>query len=79
MVNAQSPGTKSVAGGGNAKEGFGIITGALHDATTNEHVEYGSVVLFRSSDSTMVTGSLSDAKGKFLIEKMFKLPYQEAE
>jgi outer membrane receptor protein involved in Fe transport len=70
MVNAQSPDAKAVAGGGNAKEGFGIITGALHDATTNEHVEYGSVVLFRSSDSTMVTGSLTDAKGKFLIEKI---------
>src|SRR5665811_113118 len=52
------------------KEGFGVVTGILHDATNNEHVEYGSVVLFRNSDSTMVTGSLTDAKGKFQLEKL---------
>jgi hypothetical protein len=70
LVNAQPAGGKTNAGGNSTKEGFGVITGALHDATTNEHVEYGSVVLFRSSDSSMVTGSLTDTKGKFLIEKI---------
>jgi len=70
LVDAQPAGGKTNAGGNSPKEGFGVITGALHDASTNEHVEYGSVVLFRSSDSTMVTGSLTDAKGKFLIEKI---------
>ena len=70
MVNAQLSGTKTGNGTGNSKEGFGVITGALHDASTNEHVEYGSVVLFRSADSAMVTGALTDTKGKFLIEKI---------
>ncbi len=70
MVNAQPSGAKNGNGGGSPKEGFGVITGALHDASTNEHVEYGSVVLFRSADSTMITGALTDTKGKFLIEKI---------
>jgi len=71
MTNAQPSGGKAATiGGSGPKEGFGIITGILHDAATNDHVEYGSVVLFRSSDSTMVTGALSDTKGKFLIEKI---------
>ena len=69
-LNAQPSGAKAIAGGNGAKEGFGVITGALHDATTGEHVEYGSVLLFRSSDSSMVTGSITDARGKFLIEKI---------
>jgi len=69
-ANAQSTGGKNQTGGNSPKEGFGVVTGTLHDAATNEHVEYGSVVLYRSSDSTMVTGSLTDAKGKFLLEKL---------
>ena len=69
-VNAQSSQSKTTNNGNSPKEGYGIITGVLHDVSTNEHVEYGSVVLFRSSDSTMISGSLTDAKGKFLIEKI---------
>ena len=70
MVNAQSTEDKTTTGGNSPKEGFGIISGALHDASTNEHVEYASVVLYRSSDSSMVTGALTDEKGKFLLEKL---------
>jgi outer membrane receptor protein involved in Fe transport len=70
IANAQPAGGKPNNAGNSPKEGFGVITGALHDAATKEHVEYGSVVLFRSADSTMVTGALSDTKGKFLIEKI---------
>ncbi len=69
-VNAQQAGEKSNAESNSSKEGFGNITGVLHDAATKEHVEYGSVVLFRSSDSTLVTGSLTDPKGKFVIDKL---------
>lgn len=70
IVNAQPSGAKAGNGGGNPKEGFGIITGVLNDASTKQQVEYASVVLFRSADSSLVTGSLTDAKGKFLIEKI---------
>lgn len=68
MVCAQPSSPKTGNGGGNPKEGFGVITGNLHDASTNEHVEYASVVLYRSSDSSMVTGALTDEKGKFMID-----------
>lgn len=70
MVNAQPLVPKVGNGGGNPKEGFGVITGALHDSTTNEHVGYASVVLYRTSDKGMVTGALTDEKGKFLLEKL---------
>lgn len=70
LVSAQPSGDKTKAGGNGTKEGFGVVSGTLLDATTNDRVEYGSVVLFRSSDSTMVTGALSDTKGKFVIDKI---------
>jgi outer membrane receptor protein involved in Fe transport len=69
-ISAQSTGTRPGNGANATKDGFGVITGELHDAISNDKVEYGSAVLFRSADSSMVTGSLTDAKGKFLIEKI---------
>ena len=75
MVNAQPSGAKAGAEGNSPKEGFGVITGTLHDAATNEHVEYGNIVLYRSSDSKMVTGIITDAKGKFLLEKLLPGKY----
>jgi outer membrane receptor protein involved in Fe transport len=74
-ANAQPSGGKPGQGGNGAKEGFGIITGTLHDASTNEHIEFGSIVLYRSSDSSMVTGTTSDPKGKFLLEKLMPGKY----
>lgn len=68
LAVAQPTGGKP--GGASAKEGFGIISGALHDANTSDHVEYASVVLYRTSDSSMLTGALTDAKGRFVIEKL---------
>jgi len=53
-------------GGNGTTQGFGVISGALHDASTKEHVEYGNILLFKAKDSTMVTGTITDAKGKFL-------------
>jgi len=70
LVSAQPSGGKTKASGNGTKEGFGVITGELHDSNTNNDVEYGSVVLFRSADSSLVTGALTDSKGKFLIDKI---------
>ncbi|HEX7410662.1 MAG TPA: TonB-dependent receptor, partial [Bacteroidales bacterium] len=75
IVHAQTTGAKADAGGNGPKEGFGIITGVLHDSVTNEHVEYGNIILFRSSDSKMVTGIITDAKGRFLLEKILPGKY----
>jgi outer membrane receptor protein involved in Fe transport len=70
QANAQTTDPKPGNGGNGTKEGFGVITGELHDFNTNNDVEYASVVLFRSADSSLVTGALTDAKGKFLIDKI---------
>lgn len=70
LLSGQSTPGKSTHGKNNNGEGYGIISGALHDAATKEHVEYGNIILFRSADSSMVTGTISGAKGKFLIEKI---------
>ena len=74
-VNAQSLGERTGAGRDGSKEGFGVVTGILHDATTNEHVEYGNILLLRSSDSKMVTGIITDTKGRFLLEKILPGKY----
>ena len=75
LVNAQPGGDKTVKGENGSKEGFGVITGILHDAATNEHVQYGNIVLCRSSDSKMFNGAITDAKGRFLLEKLLPGKY----
>ena len=74
QVSAQRPGSRQGAGGkpgGNAtQQGVGVISGVLYDETTKERVEYGNVVLYRVKDSSMVTGTVTDTKGKFLLEKI---------
>lgn len=75
---AQNPGQKSGPTRGSANGGgqpFGIISGALHDETTKEHVEYASVLLYRAKDSTMVTGAISDTKGRFQLENIYPGKY----
>jgi outer membrane receptor protein involved in Fe transport len=50
----------------------GKITGKLVDGTTNQPIEYASVAIYRSKDSTLVTGVVSDANGNFVLDN---LPY----
>ncbi|MGE5400978.1 MAG: TonB-dependent receptor domain-containing protein [Ignavibacteriales bacterium] len=51
---------------------IGKLSGVLIDARTLQPVEYGSVVLHRMKDSSMVNGAISDEKGRFIIDK---IPY----
>lgn len=55
---------------GNGEEPYGVITGVVLDESTNQSVEYANIVLFRAKDSTMVTGTITDGKGKFLLDKL---------
>lgn len=48
------------------------VTGVIMDASTNQPVEYASVALYRTKDSTLVGGVVSDPAGKFSITG---LPY----
>jgi len=56
--------------GNNAVQGFGVISGALHDESTKAHVEYGNILLFRAKDSIMVTGTITGTRGKYLFSNL---------
>jgi hypothetical protein len=45
----------------------GIVTGSIKANSTNQPIENISVVLFDLGDSTIVSGTMTDAKGKFII------------
>ena len=68
-VKAQ-PKTQSEAKKGTDNQGFGVISGILHDGISGEKVEYASVVLFRTTDSSIVSGSISDTKGRFVLNNL---------
>jgi len=58
------PGTNGSA------QGFGVISGVLHDESNQSHIEYGSTTLYRVKDSTLVTGAITDSKGKFIFNNI---------
>jgi len=62
------PGNKPGANGAIAR--FGVISGALLDELTKDPIEYGSTALYKAKDSTLVTGAISDAKGRFLFNNI---------
>jgi len=64
------PAQGNKSGTNGTAQSFGVISGALHDESTNEHVEYGNILLFKAKDSTMVTGTITDANGKFLFSNI---------
>jgi outer membrane receptor protein involved in Fe transport len=50
----------------------GVISGKVLDEKTGEFVEYAVVSVFKQKDSSLVTGSITDAQGVFAIKD---LPY----
>ncbi len=48
------------------------VTGIVIDAATSQPVEYASVAIYKSKDSTLVAGVVSNIKGQFVIAD---LPY----
>lgn len=69
ILFAQNPQQKGRPNG-NGGEGYGIISGAVHDESTGDHVEYANILLFSEKDSSMVTGTITDQKGKFVISSL---------
>jgi outer membrane receptor protein involved in Fe transport len=47
--------------------GNAIITGQVWNQTDNQPVEYANVVLYRQRDSSVVNGTVTDARGKFTL------------
>lgn len=59
--------------GANFKNGnfpSGKISGTLIDAQTNQIIEYANIVLYKTSDSSMVTGTITNKEGNFIIENV---------
>lgn len=48
----------------------GKITGKLIDEQSGKPIEYGNIVLYRFRDSSMVTGTISNAQGNFALENV---------
>ncbi|MEI6575823.1 MAG: outer membrane beta-barrel family protein [Bacteroidota bacterium] len=65
-LKAQPPGQ----GSGMMPQGFGSVSGMIVEQSSGQIIEYANIVLFRVKDSTMVTGGITDGKGKFRIEKV---------
>jgi len=67
FVSAQN---KPGGNNGNGNSPKGSITGVVHDFKTDAPVEFANVIVCKNSDSSMVTGGLTNAKGKFNIENV---------
>ena len=48
----------------------GSITGRIMDKASGEKLEYATITLFTVSDSSLVTGNISDAKGRFNLSNL---------
>ncbi len=48
----------------------GIVSGKVLDRTDNSPLEYANVILYSLRDSSLVTGSITNEKGEFYIEKV---------
>jgi len=48
----------------------GIISGRVLDASTNQPMEYVNVAVFRSADSTLITGTITTPDGQFKLDKI---------
>lgn len=71
LVAQTNPQRAKGNGNGNGpQEGYGVISGAVHDEATGEHVEYANILLYSVKDSAMVTGTITDAKGRFQINSV---------
>lgn len=46
------------------------ITGVVVDHLSGNPIEYANLVLYRSLDSSMITGTVSSAEGRFAMEKL---------
>jgi len=48
----------------------GIISGQVFDSINSSKLEYANIVLFKTSDSSFVSGATTNANGKFIINEI---------
>lgn len=46
----------------------GSLVGRVIDNTSGSHIEYANIAIYSSQDSSLVTGGITNAEGKFIIE-----------
>ncbi|MDQ7039851.1 MAG: TonB-dependent receptor [Rhodothermus sp.] len=46
------------------------ISGQVVDTSTNQPIETATIAVWRAADSTLVTGTVTDAEGRFTIERL---------
>jgi len=51
-------------------KGSGVISGVVWDAELAEPVEYANIVLYRQRDSSQITGTVTDAQGRFVLKEL---------
>jgi len=67
LVSAQVSPPRPNPGSGNMPKN-GKIKGKVIDADLKEVMEYANVAIYNQSDSKLVTGGITDAKGEFVID-----------
>lgn len=58
------------AGNGTPDPKGGTISGRVLDASTNKPMEYVNIAVFRTADSSLITGTITNPDGEFKIEKI---------
>ena len=48
----------------------GTVSGIILDKDLNRPIEYANIALYASADSTLVTGGITDAEGKFTLQSI---------
>jgi outer membrane receptor protein involved in Fe transport len=51
-------------------KGNGVISGTVYDHSTRQPMEYANIVIFKKSDSLMLTGTVTNEKGNFRINNI---------
>jgi len=68
---AQRPGgMQGQRADGQAPVGEGNISGLVFDKQTGEPIEYANIVIYKMRDGSMVSGTISDSKGSFIMKKV---------
>lgn len=49
---------------------IGTVSGTIFDGSNNQPIEYANIVIYKWKDSTVANGTVSNAQGKFTVEKL---------
>ncbi len=49
---------------------IGIVQGTIIDSKNKQPLEYSNIVIFSAKDSSMINGTITDSRGKFMLDKI---------